>query len=108
MLCKDISSWTHNAGSLAVHVCLSGGCGCAQGIKSHALWQAWALMEQRKGDVTYVRYLYRKCLDANPRSRYTYLSWGKFEEYQGRTEDAKALYRQGHQLNRRDPALLQV
>lgn len=65
-------------------------------------------MEASQGDVTVVRYLYRRGLEANPRSRFTYLSWGLFEKQQGSLENARALLKQGHQLNPRDPAILQV
>lgn len=78
------------------------------GAQSHAIWHAWAGMEADQGDPTVVRYLYRRCLEANPRSRFTYLSWGLFEKKQGSSENAKALFRQGHQLNPRDPAIVQA
>ena len=65
-------------------------------------------MEASQGDPTVVRYLYRRGLEANPRSRFTYLSWALFEKKQGSTENAKALLKQGHQLNPRDPAIVQV
>lgn len=81
---------------------------CLQGAQSHAIWHAWAGMEASQGDPTVVRYLYRRGLEANPRSRFTYLSWGLFEKKQGSIENAKALLRQGHQLNPRDPAIVQV
>ncbi|DBA72955.1 hypothetical protein WJX79_002845 [Trebouxia sp. C0005] len=78
------------------------------GAQSHAIWHAWAGMEASQGDVTVVRYLYRRGLEANPRSRFTYLSWGLFEKQQGSLENARALLKQGHQLNPRDPAILQA
>lgn len=65
-------------------------------------------MEAAQGDPTVVRYLYRCGLEANPRSRFTYLSWALFEKKQGSIENAKALLKQGHQLNPRDPAIVQV
>lgn len=65
-------------------------------------------MEAAQGDPTVVRYLYRCGLEANPRSRFTYLSWALFEKKQGSTENAKALLKQGHQLNPRDPAIVQA
>ena len=79
-----------------------------QGAQSHAIWHAWAGMEASQGDATVVRYLYRRGLQANPRSRFTYLSWALFEKQQGSLENARALLKQGHQLNPRDPAILQV
>ena len=80
----------------------------AQGAQSHAIWHAWAGMEASQGDPTVVRYLYRQGLEANPRSRFTYLSWGLFEKQQGSLENARALLKQGHLLNPRDAAILQV
>ena len=56
----------------------------AQGKSSHALWQAWALMEAEQGDVTAVRYLFKKGIEASPRSRYLYLAWGLWEKKQAR------------------------
>lgn len=79
-----------------------------QGAQSHAIWHAWAGMEASQGDPTVVRYLFRRGLEANPRSRFIYLSWALFEKKQGSTENAKALLKQGHQLNPRDPAIIQV
>lgn len=79
-----------------------------QGAQSHAIWHAWAGMEASQGDSTVVRYLYRRGLEANPRSRFTYLSWGLFEKQQGSLENARALLKQGHLLNPRDAAILQV
>lgn len=35
----------------------------SQGKASHALWQAWALMEQRQGDKAMVRPLYKRGLE---------------------------------------------
>lgn len=79
------------------------------GAASHALWQAWALMEQRNGtDPEAVRSLYRRGLEASPRSRYTFLSWGLWEKEQGNIEDARKLFRQGAFLNPRDAALPQA
>lgn len=41
-----------------------------EGAASVALWQAWAVMEARQGDPSAVRYLFKKALGANPRSRW--------------------------------------
>lgn len=79
-----------------------------QGQASHALWQAWALMEASQGDSSAVRYLFKRGLDAGPRSRYLYLAWATWEEKQGKRSFARRLLERGHQLNRRDPAILQV
>ena len=79
------------------------------GAASHALWQAWALMEQRNGTAPEaVRSLYRRGLEASPRSRYTFLSWGLWEKEQGNIEEARKLFRQGAFLNPRDAALPQA
>lgn len=80
------------------------------GSASHALWQAWALMEQRtKGAAPEViRALYRRALKASPRSRYTFLSWGLWEKEVGDIVEARRLFRMGAYLNRRDAAILQA
>lgn len=80
-----------------------------QGAASHALWHAWAMMEQRVGtDAEVVRTLFRKGLEASPRSRYTLLSWGLWEKEQGHIDEARKLFRMGVYLNPRDPALPQA
>lgn len=47
-------------------------CPAPQGRASHALWQAWALMEQKQGDRALVRALFRRGLEARcaPRRRF--------------------------------------
>lgn len=65
-------------------------------------------MEASQGDVTVVRYLHRRGLEANPRSRYTYLSWALFEKDLGNVKNARALLKQGCKLNPWDAAILQV
>jgi hypothetical protein len=40
-----------------------------EGAASVALWQAWAVLEAKQGDPAAVRYLFKKGLMANPRSR---------------------------------------
>jgi hypothetical protein len=79
-----------------------------QGQASHALWQAWAVMEARQGDPTAVRYLFKRGLEASPRSRYLHLAWATWEAEQGRRAFARKLLQRGHEANRRDPAILQV
>lgn len=79
-----------------------------QGSQSNAIWHAWAQMEATQGDRTVVRYLYRRCLEINTRSRFAYLSWALFEKEEGNVENARALLKQGHQLNQQDAAILQV
>jgi hypothetical protein len=65
-------------------------------------------MEASQGDSSAVRYLFKRGLDAGPRSRYLYLAWATWEEKQGKRSFARRLLERGHQLNRRDPAILQV
>ncbi len=55
-----------------------------------------------------MRYLFRKGLEANMRSRYIYLSWGLWEKAQGLPDNARRLFRRGHELNPQDAPLLQV
>ncbi len=45
------------------------GTSTTEGAASVALWQAWAVLEARQGDPTAVRYLFKKALGANPKSR---------------------------------------
>ncbi|KAL4435899.1 hypothetical protein ABPG77_000661 [Micractinium sp. CCAP 211/92] len=78
------------------------------GRASHALWQAWALMEQKQGDRTLVRPLFRRGLEASPRSRYTHLAWALWEKEEGNLEEARRLFKQGAELNPRDAAILQA
>lgn len=44
-----------------------------EGAASVALWQAWAVLEAKQGDPAAVRYLFKKALAANPRSRWVWL-----------------------------------
>lgn len=78
------------------------------GSSSHALWQAWALLEARSGDKGVVRSLFRKGLHASPRSRYIHLSWALWEKEQGNIQGALKLLSKGHKLNKEDPAILQA
>ena len=55
-----------------------------------------------------MRYLFRKGLEANMRSRYIYLSWGLWEKAQGLPDNARRLFRRGAELNPQDAPLLQV
>jgi hypothetical protein len=82
--------------------------GDLQGAASHALWHAWAQLEAEKGEEKAVRYLFAKGLEANPRSRYIFLSWALWEKKLGQKDVARDLLRRGATLNRRDPAILQV
>jgi hypothetical protein len=65
-------------------------------------------MEARQGDPTAVRYLFKRGLEASPRSRYLHLAWATWEAEQGRRAFARKLLQRGHEANRRDPAILQV
>lgn len=78
------------------------------GKASHALWQAWALMEQRQGDKAMVRPLYNRGLEVSPRSRYLHLAWALWEKEQGDVEEARRLFKQGNDRNPRDAAILQA
>ena len=62
--------------------CLSVCCRLVDGRSSCALWHAWAMTESRLGDPTAVRYLFKRALQANPRSRYTHLAWAMWERSQ--------------------------
>lgn len=61
-----------------------------------------------QGESSAVRYLFRKGLEANPRSRYIHLDWGLWEKAQGEIQNARSLFKRGHQLNALDAPLLQV
>lgn len=78
------------------------------GITSHALWHAWAMVEARQGDETAVRYLFKRSLQANSKSRYTHLAWALWERRQGNTMRCIQLLRRGQGLNPTDPALYQA
>lgn len=80
-----------------------------KGSASHALWHAWALMEQRQGsNPEVVRELYRRGLNASPRSRYIFLSFALWEKDQGNIKAARKLFKSGVYLNPQDAALLQA
>jgi hypothetical protein len=53
-----------------------------EGRSSCALWHAWGMTESRLGDPSAVRYLFKRALQANPRSRYTHLAWALWERRQ--------------------------
>ena len=55
-----------------------------------------------------MRYLFRKGLEANMRSRYIHLSWGLWEKAQGQPDNARRLFKRGHELNPQDAPLLQA
>lgn len=80
----------------------------AFGPSSVALWQAWAVMEARQGDKSAVRYLFKRALQAEPRSRYVHLAWAMWEQEQGNMRQCLALLRRGQQFNPTDPALYQA
>ena len=65
-------------------------------------------MEARQGDQAAVRYLFKRGLEASPRSRYLHLAWATWEAEQGRRSFARKLLQRGHDGNRHDPAILQV
>ena len=55
-----------------------------------------------------MRYLFRKGLEVNYRSRYVHLSWARFERDEGNVDNARELFRRGHTLNPQDAPLLQA
>ena len=61
-----------------------------------------------QGEKSAVRYLFRKGLEVNSRSRYVHLSWGTFERDNGQVDNARELFRRGHLLNPQDAPILQV
>lgn len=66
------------------------------------------LLDAAQGEASAVRYLFKKGLEANMRSRYIYLSWGLWEKAQGLPDNARRLFRRGAELNPQDAPLLQV
>ncbi|KAI8472927.1 MAG: hypothetical protein J3K34DRAFT_519304 [Monoraphidium minutum] len=78
------------------------------GKTSCALWHAWAMMEAQIGDASAVRFLFKRSLQANPRSRYAYLAWGMWERKQGNLDACTQLLARGQQLNPADAALFQA
>ncbi|KAG1665983.1 hypothetical protein FOA52_010081 [Chlamydomonas sp. UWO 241] len=79
-----------------------------EGGASVALWQAWAVLEAKQGDPTAVRYLFKRALGVNPRSRYVHLAWAMWERKQGNVELCVQLLTRGNQLNPTDPAIYQA
>ena len=61
-----------------------------------------------QGEKSAVRYLFRKGLEVNSRSRYVHLSWGIFERDNGQVDNARELFKRGHLLNPQDAPILQV
>ena len=78
------------------------------GRRSPALWQAWALLEQRQARPECARLLYQRALAASPKNRHTWLAWAALEAQLGFAARARELFRQGAALNPRDAALLQA
>ena len=72
--------------------------------KMHRL-TGWVVAQ---GEKSAVRYLFRKGLEVNCRSRYVHLSWGAFERDNGQVENARELFKRGHLLNPQDAPILQV
>ena len=94
-------------------------CSCASAVMGYAqslftltqgfpLKYTWGPAQRRQGEAGAVRFLLRKGLEANPRSRYVYLSWALWEKKQGQLDDARRLFERGCKLNPSDTALLQV
>lgn len=79
------------------------------GPASHALWHAWALMEQGQGsNPEVIRELYSRGLASSPRSRYIFLSFALWEKQQGNISEARRLFKAGTYQNKKDAALLQA
>lgn len=79
-----------------------------KGRQSGALWHAWALMEQRNGNLDEARRLFRLGLEACPKNRFIWLAWGALESDQGFPGRARELFREGAALNPKDAAILQA
>jgi len=79
-----------------------------EGAASVALWQAWAVLEAKQGDPTAVRFLFKKALVANPRSRYVHLAWALWERKQGNIDVGQQLLQRGQAMNPTDPAIYQA
>lgn len=78
---SSVLAWPHK---LLVVLLLLLLCRLVEGRSSCALWHAWAMTESRLGDPSAVRYLFKRALQANPRSRYTHLAWAMWEREQVR------------------------
>eukprot|EP00879_Flechtneria_rotunda_P007512 GHRR01007881.1.p1 GENE.GHRR01007881.1~~GHRR01007881.1.p1 ORF type:complete len:435 (+),score=105.09 GHRR01007881.1:765-2069(+) len=80
----------------------------AEGKSSCALWHAWAMTEAHLGEPAAARYLFRRSLQANPRSRYAHLAWAMWEQQQKNNQACMQLLQRGSMLNPADPALHQA
>lgn len=59
--------------------------------------QAWGVLEQRIGNLTVARRLFRSSLNINSQSYITWMTWASLEEQQGnpvRAEEIRNLYYQ--------------
>lgn len=59
--------------------------------------QAWGVLEQRNGNLTVARRLFRSSLNINSQSYITWMTWASLEEQQGnpvRAEEIRNLYYQ--------------
>ena len=68
-------------------------CSCAY----YSSMQAWGVLEQRIGNISAARRLFRSSLNINSQSYITWMTWASFEEGQGNTvraEEIRNLYYQ--------------
>ena len=66
-------------------------CSCAY----YSSMQAWGVLEQRSGNISAARRLFRSSLNINSQSYITWMTWASFEEDQGNTvraEEIRNLY----------------
>lgn len=59
------------------------------------VWQAWGVLEQRVGNLSAARRLFRSSLNINSQSYVTWMTWASLEENQGnaaRAEEIRDLY----------------
>jgi len=53
--------------------------------------QAWGVLEQRAGNLSAARRLFRSSLNINSQSYVTWMTWAQLEEDQGDTERAEEI-----------------
>ena len=78
------------------------------GGRSQALYQSWAVMEWKSGDVATVPYLFEMALRLHPTSRYTLLAFAMFQKERGQLKECIELLERGIAANPTDPALFQA
>lgn len=63
------------------------------------IWQAWARMEEKAGDITRALELYKKAVNKYPQDAMLYCSWGKLVENRGDIDKARQLFVQGLRID---------